>query len=90
MGKSDFSSSWCNWCPVEKSSWQNLDNTNDDRLWDIDTVNERVAINTEHNYTDERMMGQCDRHLVLTLLLPDVLYVDNLEGFPTKFWAGGL
>jgi hypothetical protein len=46
-----------NWCPVEKGSWQNLDNTNDDRLWDIDTVDERVAINTEHNYTDERMMG---------------------------------
>jgi hypothetical protein len=57
MGKSDFSSSWCNWCPVEKGSWQNLDNTNDDRLWDIDTVDERVAINTEHNYTNERMMG---------------------------------
>jgi phage baseplate assembly protein gpV len=57
MGKSDFSSSWCNWCPVEKSSWQNLDNTNDDRLWDIDTVDEQVAINTEHNYTNERMMG---------------------------------
>ena len=26
----------------------------------------------------------------LTLCLPDVLYVDNLEGFPAKFRAGGL
>jgi len=29
-------------------------------------------------------------HVTLTLCLPDVLYVDNLEGFPAKFRAGGL
>jgi hypothetical protein len=57
MGKSNFSSTWCNWCQVAASGWQTYLNTDDDMLWDIGPVNQQVAINNENKYTDERRMG---------------------------------
>jgi hypothetical protein len=60
MGKSSFSSAWCNWCKVAAYDWQAKCSTcidNDDMLWDIGPVNQQVAINNNNNHTDERMMG---------------------------------
>lgn len=57
MGKTNFSSAWCNWCKIPKEGWQDPCTVESAMLWDIDEIKRQDEINKLNGHKETKMMG---------------------------------